>query len=682
MLDFKNTYHMTYTSMMPYFRPGRIAAGIVAALCLLVAAGQPANAQTLARMDGAEITAAEFTKMYTRTHQEPPKLIYDAKEFLNRLIDFKVKLREAREQGLPNDPAIVKEISNYRDDLAASYLTEQKLVIPGARRYFDLRKEELMLSHIFFRVNKMQDGQYDTTEAYERGMEILSRVQKSKLPFDSLVMLYSDDDSKQSTRGNLGWWIAGSSYPTIDDAAYAMQEGEISKHLVRSPFGYHILKVTRRRPALVRVRGSHILYRLDLSNPLDTAAAYARLALVKDSLDRGLATFEELAKRNSQDPISGMEGGDLGWMDRGSLEETFERVLFDLKVGEVSGVTRTQFGMHLIKKTQNDEAPAFETLLPSLKKTYMDERFTDEYVQWMQDLLKKYRFTPHQKIEDLIISRLKKGTTTSTPDWWKQIPYEDYKAYLFKLGDEPFTVGEAIERIKVDPALQMRRFTLNGIDSISVLLGQYAALKKEAANLESEYPAFAALLEEYRQGVYVTALEQRAVSDVSITDEEVKAYWEKHRDEFRFPNRVAFSEILGYGEKFMVNILDSIKAGKSFDEMQARHSRRTGIGVKGGEWPLAAVNRNELYERAWSGNVGDLSEVFQTEKGYSVIRVNAKEPARVKTFEEAELEARAKLKQEKLDEAKKEWVKGLRQKYHVEVLESNLEDVLAKNTGK
>ena len=71
---------------------------------------------------------------------------------------------------------------------------------------------------------------------------------------------------------------------------------------------------------------------------------------IKLELERSDKTFAPLAKEKSQGP-SGDNGGDLGFFGRGAMVPPFEKAAFKLDVGEVSDPVKTEFGWHLIKKT-------------------------------------------------------------------------------------------------------------------------------------------------------------------------------------------------------------------------------------------------------------------------------------------------------------------------------------------
>jgi peptidyl-prolyl cis-trans isomerase C len=94
--------------------------------------------------------------------------------------------------------------------------------------------------------------------------------------------------------------------------------------------------------------------------------AKAKAEELKKKIQSG-ASFEELAKTESDDKGSGARGGDLGPFGRGQMVEEFEKAAFEAKPGEIIGPVRTQFGYHLIKVDSHDTTP-FENVKATLEK--------------------------------------------------------------------------------------------------------------------------------------------------------------------------------------------------------------------------------------------------------------------------------------------------------------------------
>ena len=87
----------------------------------------------------------------------------------------------------------------------------------------------------------------------------------------------------------------------------------------------------------------------------------------------GGASFEEVAKNESDDVSSGAQGGDLGEFGRGQMVKEFETAAFEAKPGEVTPVVRTQFGFHIIKVDAHTMTP-FEEVKETLERTERQER--------------------------------------------------------------------------------------------------------------------------------------------------------------------------------------------------------------------------------------------------------------------------------------------------------------------
>jgi peptidyl-prolyl cis-trans isomerase C len=94
----------------------------------------------------------------------------------------------------------------------------------------------------------------------------------------------------------------------------------------------------------------------------------------------GGASFEELAKKESDDVGSGTRGGDLGAFGRGQMVPEFEKAAFEAKPGDVTPVVRTQFGYHIIKVDGHESTP-FEQVKPTLEKAERQTRMQAQLEQ-------------------------------------------------------------------------------------------------------------------------------------------------------------------------------------------------------------------------------------------------------------------------------------------------------------
>ncbi|CAH0353506.1 SurA N-terminal domain-containing protein [Aquabacterium sp. CECT 9606] len=99
-------------------------------------------------------------------------------------------------------------------------------------------------------------------------------------------------------------------------------------------------------------RASHILIKAEKSAPAaQKQAAQAKAEQLLAQLKKDPAQFAELAKKNSDDPGSAVNGGDLDFFGRGAMAKPFEDAAFSLKQGDISGVVETDYGYHIITVT-------------------------------------------------------------------------------------------------------------------------------------------------------------------------------------------------------------------------------------------------------------------------------------------------------------------------------------------
>lgn len=139
-------------------------------------------------------------------------------------------------------------------------------------------------------------------------------------------------------------------------------------------------------------RASHILIRVDpASNKEEREVLKTRadelLVRAKNGED-----FFDLAYYNSDDRTK-FVGGDLGMFHEGQTEESFEKALLSLKVGEISDLVKTRFGYHIIKLTQVNEARqlSFDEMRLKVKERIEKERQDKLYAEWLESLKKQYK---------------------------------------------------------------------------------------------------------------------------------------------------------------------------------------------------------------------------------------------------------------------------------------------------
>ncbi len=149
-----------------------------------------------------------------------------------------------------------------------------------------------------------------------------------------------------------------------------------------------------------QVRASHIL--VSITDEVSDEEAKKKILFIKKEIESG-QSFEECAKAYSYCP-SKVKGGDLGFfLRKGAMVEPFAKAAYALKVGEVSGPVRTQFGYHLIKVTDRSKEPSQKQLL---------DRKLPEIIREIYDKVEVKRFYKEGSVEEKAPSENKEEPST------------------------------------------------------------------------------------------------------------------------------------------------------------------------------------------------------------------------------------------------------------------------------
>jgi len=266
------------------------------------------------------------------------------------------------------------EVSESEIDL---YLEENKG--GGAAR------NEYNLAHVLIRLPEQASP--------ERIESARARAEKARaealagVDFARVAAAHSDaPDAIQG--GVLGWRPEDRLPELFVSALRGMRPGDVSE-VLRSPGGFHLIKLIERRgaesgPVVTQTRVRHILLRTN--EVVSEAEARRRLLDLRQRVVVGGVDFAELARLHSQDG-SAARGGELGWVLPGDTVPEFERAMNELKPGDTSEPVKTPFGWHLLQVMERRQGGlTLERRRLQARQALRERRADEAYEEWLRQL--------------------------------------------------------------------------------------------------------------------------------------------------------------------------------------------------------------------------------------------------------------------------------------------------------
>lgn len=252
-----------------------------------------------------------------------------ASYFEGHTADFRVPEKRKVKYVLIDVDSLRAKITVSPEDLERAY---QENIVAKAG------PEEVRASHILFRT----EGK-DEAAVKARAEEILARAKAPNADFGALAKQYSEDTSNAGSGGDLDFFPPGRMVPEFDAAAFAMQPGQISD-LVKTSFGFHIIKVTDRKAPTVQ-KLEEVKDQLTEQIAFDRAQAQA--TTMADALAAAARTPADLERAAAAQGLTVDETGffarDEPILSVGMAPEMTSQA-FALEIGQVSPVIRTSRG--------------------------------------------------------------------------------------------------------------------------------------------------------------------------------------------------------------------------------------------------------------------------------------------------------------------------------------------------
>src|SRR5580698_10524662 len=234
-----------------------------------------------------------------------------------------------------------------RDVIAHINVSPHELEQFLARQQTSAANDEFNVSHILLSLPAAATPQ-QLDEISHKAQDIAARAAKGE-DFGQLAIANSNSQTALDG-GQLGW-RKGTQLPQfILDLVTKMKPGEVSEP-VRTPSGYHIVKLNERRSgeAPVIINQIHVRHILMKPNELDDdATVREKLAKLRERILKG-EDFAGIASTSSADPGSAPDGGDLGWSGPGTFVPEFDKAIADLKANEITEPFKTRYGWHIVQ---------------------------------------------------------------------------------------------------------------------------------------------------------------------------------------------------------------------------------------------------------------------------------------------------------------------------------------------
>jgi peptidyl-prolyl cis-trans isomerase SurA len=612
----------------------------------------------LLTVDGKPVYTSEFKRVYSKNldlvKDESQK---EVEGYLNLFIDYKIKVAEAYAQNLDKDETYISEFNQYRDQLSRNYIFENKVTSELSLEAYDRSLNEINANHILI-LSKYDDVPQDTLKAYNKIKAIYSRA-KAGEDFVALVKEASEEPNADKSGGNLGYFSVFAMVYPFETAAYNTKVGDVSE-IVRTQFGYHILKINDRRKRGGQITTSHIM--LSDKGANRTFVPEDRINELYALLQQG-EDFAKLAEQYSEDKNSAKKGGELQKFRRGELRAPkFEEVAFSLEnAGDFSKPIKSQFGWHIIKLNEKHSIPTYEeekeaiekkvkngvrskivtsALNGQIKEKYGYQEVTD-YVPffniYVSDnvLKKKWEYDTIANAQDRVIFTIGK----------KEVRFSDFAKFIVERQKQQFTAEEKsyllTEFYYEFEADQLKNYFRD--------------------NLEFENDQYAGTISEYRNGLLIFDVMNKNIWMKAKNDTiGLQKYYETVKGDYLWNDRVD------------AVIVTSTTADSSMEVRKLLINNRTNEEIKevlNVDDKVNVIISEGVFEKGQRELPDNfemkegVSEIYSNKDGFTIVKVNKIIPTDIKPLEAV----KGKVMSDYQNDLESRWMEGLRDKYKVQI---------------
>ncbi|MFK8162906.1 MAG: peptidylprolyl isomerase [Lewinella sp.] len=610
------------------------------------------------------VTVGEFKYIYSKTNGEETGYNDESvREYLDLYERFKLKVARAKAMGLDTVAALQNELEGYRRQLADNYLVDRQVTDRLVATLHQRQKKDLEFSHILLKF-KGNPSPADTAALFNQAKGIKAGLTASN--FAEEAKKVSQDNFSAPNGGKIGYITAP--FPKgmhrLEAALYGAKTNEVVGP-VRTALGYHLAIKTEERSARGETEIAHILIRKPKGTKTGTMPIPAQLQSAQKMLANG-EDFAKVAARISEDGKTKDNAGYLGFIGINRYEPVFENAAFALaKDGQVSDIIESSVGFHLIRRISAKGIQPLEDVRPLLEtKVKADGRFEDAKKQMLKDIRVKANVQENKAVFGRYAASLVDSTFLSFR--WKPVKTgvstpllavgNDYKVGLDQF--QEYLRKNSRKRVSMGRSSNASTVASNLYDTwINEQLMAYAE-----SQLENDFPEFAALMREYREGILLFEATKIEVWDKASDDTVgLKQFFEMHREDYMWEERATVTRYVVNAKSGVdINEVYAYAADHDMDETLDKFGR-VNIDASSDDFEFSRLTEiGNLMPKTGSRT----PVANDMRKGVATFsKVEALLPARKKELREA----RGYVIADYQDQLEREWVEKLRKQFPVKI---------------
>ena len=601
---------------------------------------------------GEDITYAELKKNYSSGNIDEVSL-EELKSFLPIFLDYKAKLKAAKDQGYYKDSTLIAEHTNYVKQAAYAWWLEKEIKPAAFTTFKERSSVELKPFHILVAVDKNATEE-QIQEAIDKLENARSEIEDG-IPLNEVDEKYSTKRGGRSMGGDIPWISAGRTVKPFEDVLYSLDVGEISEPF-RTQFGYHIALLQDKRERTPARLTSHIYVR-----GTGDSAAYDKIYNAYEELEGG-SDWSTVARNYSEDGASLRNNGRIGWVSyQGNYAMNFvDAVMRQDPDLEYSKPAKTNYGYHIFKidsvESYVSEAQRDEALMQRLS----DTPYFEENNQFVLDYLnEKYGSINDQSALNTYAEWLiqKDSVTMADISFSKELPEQSILSFAdndYSLQDfHDYLQDKFSRRLAVD-------YTPEWVDSYR----RYVADKNIINLTLDRYPAFEEQSENYLNGLIVYNINETNIwSSATVDTSRLKMMYKQNLENYQYPERPFYYLISARQDSTIQNAINFVENGGSPDSLRTNIKNLSVSSDSTSDFSEPPFDKlQEMEEQSFSNP-------FEYNNRIAVFWLEDRLPARAMTFDEAF----NRLLSEFQPEREEEWIEELRKTYNVKVNSKNLE---------